>query len=295
MTAVLHLEADLTFDIDVPADGPQPAAHLHGTVRALGNQVRIHSDDILALAGQPSREAVRHMADELARLGLTVEVSGPDGVIVTVGALRAPTLHRLVTRSRHMRLGSWTGALAAVLARGRSASRSVNLTSSGLPPATPWPLLPTMRDRPRVVTTTHSPVPGAGQPRLYLADTSDPASSRRVGMVLLPAGGLVIGSGADAALRLAGTDDLQAEIVRTEEDEYVLIARSTRILSTVGGQQLPRQRLRTGSRIELGTWRLTYVRDEFADHGRPYGGRIGGELGRQRTQPRPQNRTGPGF
>jgi hypothetical protein len=30
---------------------------------------------------------------------------------------------------------------------------------------------------------------------------------------------------------------------------------------------------------------LTFVREEYADHGRPYGGRIGGELGRQRRQP----------
>ena len=30
---------------------------------------------------------------------------------------------------------------------------------------------------------------------------------------------------------------------------------------------------------------LTFVREEYADHGRPYGGRIGGELGHQRRQP----------
>ncbi|MET1132400.1 MAG: hypothetical protein ABWX60_03135 [Aeromicrobium sp.] len=295
MTAVLHVAADLTFDIDVPADGAQPATHLHGTVRASGNQVAIHSDDILAVAGQPSRSDVRQMATEVARLGLVVEVSGPDGVIITIGAVRAPRLQRLVTRSPHMRLGSWGHALRAVLARRRSASRSVSLASSGLPPGTPWPPLPTMRERLRAVTTTHAPTGGAGKPRLYLSDTSDPAVSRRVGVFLLPTDGVAIGSGDAVGLRLAGTDELQAEIVRTDEDEYVLIARSSRVPSTVGGLQLARQTLRTGSRIQLGTWRLSYVRDEFADHGRPYGGRIGGELGRQRTQPRPENRRGPGF
>ena len=46
-----------------------------------GNQVTIHSDDLMAVAGQPSRAAVRSMADQLARLGLVVEVSGPDGPV----------------------------------------------------------------------------------------------------------------------------------------------------------------------------------------------------------------------
>jgi len=295
MTAVLHLAADLTFDVDVPADGEQPAAHLHGTVRASGNRVQIHSDDLMALAGQPSRDAVRRVAEELAGLGLAVELSGPDGVVVTLGAVRAPVLQRLVTRSRHMRLGGWGRALRAVVARRGTAARSVSLTSAGLPPGTPWPLLPTMREVPWVVTTTHDPTGGGGRPRLYLADTSDPAASRPVGVFHLPVDGVSIGSGEGVGLRLAGTDELQADIVRTDEDEYVLIARSTRLLSTVGGQQLPRQTLRTGSRIQLGPWRLSYVRDEFADHGRPYGGRIGGELGRQRTQPDVGHRTRPSF
>ncbi len=294
MATVLRLAADLTFDIDVPADGDRPAGHVHGTVRAAGNQVRIHSDDLLSLAGQPSRTDVRRAADQLARLGLAVEVSGPDGVVVTMGAVHAPLVQRVVTRSRHIRIGSWTRALGAVVARQRSSRRSISLTSTGLPPGTPWPPLPTVRGLPRIVTTTHDPA-GGGDPRLYLSDASDPAAPRLVGVFHIPQGGVTIGSAEGVGLQLDGTDDLQAEIVRTDEDEYVLVARSTRLLSTVGGQQLPRQTLRTGARIELGPWRMSYVRDEFADHGRPYGGRIGGELGRQRTQPRPSNRTGPSF
>jgi hypothetical protein len=43
--------------------------------------------------------------------------------------------------------------------------------------------------------------------------------------------------------------------------------------------------LRTGCRLEVGDWVLVFARDEHADHGRPYGGRIGGELGHQRPQP----------
>ena len=43
--------------------------------------------------------------------------------------------------------------------------------------------------------------------------------------------------------------------------------------------------LRTGALIALGEWRLAFFREEFADHGRPYGGRVGGEFAVQRPQP----------
>ena len=41
----------------------------------------------------------------------------------------------------------------------------------------------------------------------------------------------------------------------------------------------------TGTGVDLGEWHLSFFREEYADHGRPYGGRIGGELGHQRPQP----------
>ncbi|MFC5678712.1 FHA domain-containing protein [Aeromicrobium endophyticum] len=291
---MLHLHADLTFDIETGGRRGESDRHVHGTIRAAGNQVTVQTDDLLAVAGQPSRAAVRGMADALARLGLVVEISGPSGTVVTMGAVQAPLLQRLVTRSRHLRLGAWSHVLRAVVARRPSAHGAMDLSSAGLPPGTPWPLVP-LRPVPRTVTTTHDAVGGRGHPRLYLSDTSDPAVDRRVGVFALPAEGVVIGSAAGSGLRLDGVDDVQAEIIRTDDDEYVLIARSSRVNTTVSGRQLPRQTLHTGSRIQLGTWRLAYVRDEFADHGRPYGGRIGGELGRQRTQPKPPNRSRQGF
>lgn len=294
MSRALDLAADLTFDIDVPAGDGHPAAHVHAVVTAEGNRVRVHSDDLLSLVGQPSRGAVRAMAAQLARLGVVVDVSGPDGLIVSLGAVQSSPAHRLVTRSRHMRIGSWTRAAAAARARLRPSSRATRLRAPGLPPGTPWPPLPSMATRPHIASTTHDPA-GGGHPRLYLSDTSDPLAPWPVGVHHLSPSGVTIGSGEGVGLQLAGTDELQAEIIRTDDDEYVLIARSNRMLSTVGGRQLPRQILRTGARIELGTWRMSYVRDEFADHGRPYGGRIGGELGRQRTQPIPENRQGPSF
>lgn len=102
-----------------------------------------------------------------------------------------------------------------------------------------------------------------------------------------------IGSTPDSDLLLDAVDDQQAEIRRNEHDEYVLVSLSPRVATRVNGQVVTEQLLRTGSRIELGDYRMAYFREEYADHGRPYGGRIGGELGFQRAQVRPtyQHRT----
>ena len=57
----------------------------------------------------------------------------------------------------------------------------------------------------------------------------------------------------------------------------------------VGGRPVEEPvRLRTGLVVRAGELSLAYVRDEYADHGRPYGGRQGGEFSRQRPQPRPR-------
>jgi hypothetical protein len=45
---------------------------------------------------------------------------------------------------------------------------------------------------------------------------------------------------------------------------------------------------RTGARIDIGPHSLAFLREEYADHGRPHGGREGGEIGPQRShRPRP--------
>ena len=292
MRAAVRLDADLTFSIETPESDTQDASRISGSLRASGSHVELRSDELMSIAGQPSRADVRRLAAEMARYGLTVIVRGPDGIVVTLGIIGNAPFSRLVTRSPYMKVGSVKQALMAVRARRRSAPGAVTLEATGLPPGTMWPVLPTLHRRSRVVTTTHDPSRG-GDPRLYLSDTR--FDDGRLGLFHLQPGGTRIGSGEDVDLRLEGLDGLHAEIVCTDEDEYVLVARSTRMSSTVSGQQLPRQTLRTGSRIEMGPWRMSYSRDEFADHGRPYGGRIGGELGRQRTQPKPENRVGPGF
>jgi hypothetical protein len=139
------------------------------------------------------------------------------------------------------------------------------------------------------ITTTHDPR-GGGHPRLIFAlGGQAPVGSQQREFMLLP-GITVIGSGADADLRLAGLDAHHAEIRRDEADEYVYVDLGTVAGSRVDGQPAGEQALHTGDRIELGDWTLSYSREESADHGRPYGGRQGGEFSRQQLQDEPRAR-----
>lgn len=72
-------------------------------------------------------------------------------------------------------------------------------------------------------------------------------------------------------------------MVHDEQDEYVVRALDPD--SRGNGGRIEEPFLRTGSRLAVGRWTLAYRREEHADHGRPHGGRIGGELGHQQPQP----------
>jgi|HubBroStandDraft_2_1064218.scaffolds.fasta_scaffold452683_2 hypothetical protein len=129
-----------------------------------------------------------------------------------------------------------------------------------------------------MVTTTHDP-DGGGHPRLILSlGDSAPADAvqREFG---LRRGVTVIGSGPDADVQLAGLEDPHAEIRLEDGDEYVWVDLGAEAGSRIDGQPMGVQDLHTGDRIEIGPWTMTYYREEFADHGRPYGGRQGGEEG----------------
>jgi hypothetical protein len=87
-----------------------------------------------------------------------------------------------------------------------------------------------------------------------------------------------IGSGAGVDLRLSGLAEEQMEIrYEASEDEYVLVDLSADGGSRVDGQPVLRAELHTGDRIEVRGWTMSYYREEYADHGRPFGGRSGGE------------------
>lgn len=288
---MVRLDIDLAFSGHEEADADTPP--FEGTITAAGTEVRIVVSDPSRLPGNGRRTLAElsTVAEALASRGISVKLEGPDGPILQLGDVKRSVLQRAITGSAHIRLGS-VAAVAPLLSR-RNKGRALTFP---IPPETPMPLVPTInRTVRRRVTTTHY-TPGSGRPRLIFAvgdATWDGSRPREFD--LLPTK-TVIGSGEDADLCLPGLAPVHAEIRHEGDDEYVLYG-----FDEVGGggarEQGPGRGgggriLRTGARIEIGEWRLAYFRAEFADHGRPYGGRVGGELARQRKQP-PRGGSGP--
>lgn len=266
------VEADLSFELE--REGQEP---LRGTVRGRDSDLVLDINDASAVAGAGDARTVRQAARTLSGYGLRVRVVESGRHLITLGAVHVPWWQRPFTRSRHIRIGSWRGALTGAKAQA-GGQESVLPTTAMLPPPTLWPLVPTMRTRSRSgAATTHS---GGGAARLVVLRPYYLPGEQQ--LVVWLQDGLTIGSGEDAGLRLPGTEPLHAVVHHDEDDEWVIeaVAGTTR----VHGAPVERQLLRTGARVEIGEHQLTYFREEYADHGRPYGGRIGGELGRQRPQ-----------
>jgi hypothetical protein len=97
----------------------------------------------------------------------------------------------------------------------------------------------------------------------------------------------VIGSAESADLVLPGLDAVHARIVHDDRDEYVLYVTGNEPHTQptlLDGRPNAGRILRTGALISLGSWRLAFFREEFADHGRPFGGRDGRKFPVQRQQ-----------
>lgn len=274
----------LDMDLSVEQVGPDDDTPMRFTVQAAGQEIVITFDDTHGL-GALSRHDLTHLgplADGLARRGISVRVVGPKGTLVQLGDVKSGPVGRAIAGSPHIKLGRLSALFAEVQHREQGKASPFTV-----PPPTLFPVIPTLaRGVRRRVTTTHY-IPGSGRPRLIFAvGSGDWNDSRPREFDLLP-GRTTIGSGPDADLRLDGLEKLHAEIRHNEDDEYVLYS----FAATGGGRpNLPHSKqdariLRTGSRIEIGPWRLAYYREEFADHGRPFGGRQGGEYAFQRQQP----------
>jgi predicted GNAT family acetyltransferase len=135
---------------------------------------------------------------------------------------------------------------------------------------------PAQASRKPTITTTHAAW-GAGHPRILVAGPT----ARYVHAINCDL--THIGSAPDSDILLPATDALHAKVLHNVSDEYELTM--VGVGSTSFG---PHETLRTGAHFSVGPWELVFVRDEYADHGRPYGGRRGGELAVQRQQaPRP--------
>ena len=281
MAVLVRLDIDVEFSVEFAGET------ITGTVTAEGNAIDINvSNPADLIAGRRGAIPVlRQMALALAKRGVVVSLSGPEGVLASMGAVRAPVADRIVTGSPHIRVRSMPLLVRALRTKPRADSPVF------VPPLTLAPLAPTLeRNRRRQVTTTHY-TPGSGRPRLIFVLGSQPWDGRPPREFELSPTTTTIGSGESADLRLEGIDQIQAEIRHDENDEYVLFVSGAEVGFPVLDPDRGKGRiLRTGARNDIGEWRLAYFREEFADHGRPFGGRLGGELSRQKPQPPRQRR-----
>lgn len=139
-------------------------------------------------------------------------------------------------------------------------------------------------------TTTHGPW-GSGNPHLIV---TGPDQRREFP---LDRDVVTIGSSGDADCRIDGLQPLHARIHHDPDDEYVLVLHGPAETSahhepvpSIGDE--PGEILRTGARFVLGEWTFVYSREEYADHGLPYGGREGGEGSPEPHQPPRPDYTG---
>lgn len=274
----LSVDAALEFSVEVPGDRTVTGV-LHGS----GSRLELRVSDPFVFAGRSDARAVSAVADALAARGLTVTVVASSGPLVTLGAPHPPWWQRRVTGSRHIRIERGAGLWS--LARGRVRATARALPAADLvPPATVWPLAPTFVRRRRHVSTTHDPDRG-GLPRLITAPGSHPRPGDAQAVFHLRDDVTTIGSEATCDIRLPGLAPRHAEVRHDERDEFVLVRLSAPGDTLVNGAPVDTSVLRTASRVQLGEWTMSFYREEYADHGRPYGGRVGGELGHQRAQP----------
>lgn len=271
MTETLQLRADLDFAVIV--DGVE----MSGTLTGTGSELELSVSHPRLLGGTGTGPA-RALADQLAAHGIRLSIVA-DRPLVTLGAPRTSFWQRRVTGSRHIQVASWAAALRLLRLR-RASGKSTPL----VPPPSPLPLLPTLLRRRRSATTTHDPDRG-GYPKLVVAPGPFVLPGQQQPVFHLGAR-TILGSDAAADAVLAGLSPLHAEVRHTDDDEFVIAPLAAGDAVKVNGAVVATEALlRTGTRVQLGPWTLTYTRQEYADHGRPYGGRVGGELGHQRPQP----------
>jgi hypothetical protein len=281
---VLQVQADLTLSSTAPGG----ASGITGSVTASGQTVHVFLSDPAAGPVPLSRAVVRNVASSMARRGLQLVLHGPRGVVLALGDVRTPLWQRLVTRSPYIQLVNLREARRVMMRSSASSGQRPKVAGA---PSTPLPLFPTVSALgPRPVTTTHDPR-GGGNPRLIFSWSAWPQEGEVQRVAYLTAARTTLGSSPDCDVQIDGLEELHAVIDRTPQDEYVLTHVAPRGTSTVAGVRAQRSLLRTGVGVTVGTTQLTYFREEYADHGRPFGGRIGGELGHQRRQKSPRPRS----
>ncbi len=278
----LGLDVDLAFSVEQAGSGQGTVA---GRITAEGTEilVALEGEDAIGSMERPTIASLRAVGTTLAQQGLTVTVTDERVTIARLGALPSNPVRRILGGERVLAVGLGR-ALSALHGRRRGATES----PLGMPPATLWPLIPGLTKAPRPAPTRTHSTPGSGRPRLYFVVGSEswdgtPPREYNLGEKT------TIGSSPEADLRLDGLPPIAAVIHHDADDEYRLEAENagggSALLDVTGNRRVSGRLLRTGARIELGKWRLAYFREEYADHGRPHGGRVGGEFAHQKPQP----------
>lgn len=280
MATSLTVDADLEFSVDI-----QGSRTVTGLLTGSGKALELRVSHPFLLAGRSDSGAIRGLAKGLADRGLSIRVVAPSGPLVTLGAARTSWLQRRVTGSRHIRIERAAGLWSLVRGRNQAPSGGALPSAELAPPPTLFPVAPTMvRRSRRPVTTTHDPHRG-GNPRLVMPVGPYAMADDRPRVFPLRNDVTTIGGSADCDIQLPGLEPLHAEVRHDDQDEFVLVRVASAETTRVHGAPVDSAILRTGSGVDLGRWHLSYFREGYADHGRPYGGRIGGELGHQRPQP----------
>ncbi len=265
----MRFDIDLEFSAHLPAEDGTESATVHGRIKAAGTEIHVTTDNaaLFRLGSRRNLSAIKELAAGLAGRGIVVTVTVPEGTIVSVGAVEVSALQRLITTSPHIKPGK-SNTWATVV----KAQASNKFQGRLAPPPTPFPLAPTFqRTYRRKPTTTHYSR-GGGRPRLIFVRDSATWDGKPPNEYSLTEETTVIGSGPDANFRLPELAARHGSIVHTENDEYVFRA------GDPAATQERVQILRTGARLLLGPWRMVFFREEYADHGRPFGGRSAGEF-----------------
>lgn len=272
------ISADLKFQTVLTDKGV-----VEGTLKVADRRIEIHMrGPVYPNLGRDAK-TLRGLAASLAQFGATAVVFLNETPIVELGATHLRWWQHFLPHTRHVTLLSKRTALRLMIGSG-SSSPGVRVRDL-LPPTTLLPLAPTFAPHRRPVTTTHDPRRG-GNPRLVTIAAEPLGEHQGENTFRLTREVTLIGSGEQCDIRLAGLEEIHAAVIHDDRDELVVedrsLSRSTLVNGAVPTENIV---LRTGARITLGGSMLVFQRAEYADHGRPYGGRIGGELGHQTRQP----------
>lgn len=280
----MRFDIDLVFSVKLPRADETGHDQASGTVKADGKTITIKADSFSIFPPPRSidRKALNDLAVKLKKAGITVVIDGPKGTMVSLGNVK-PNLSALIgANSTAVRVGKLE-AFKDLMGRKH---RRAGIEPLKIP-GTVFPVLPTfLKSYRRRPTTTHY-ASGGGRPRIIFVKDSDSWDGKAPKVLNVVDEVTEIGSRPDVGLVLPGLEPVHARIIHNDLDEYVLLA-----VGPVNGSAWlnpgGEYTLRTGARIELGEWRLVFYREEYADHGRPFGGRNGGELSFQKPQYNPR-------